>query len=162
MGPFAVEADNRRNLGRVWKDENGKYYDDINTPIISPDSKWLVTKGSSKEGTAKMWSLSSGGSFEVEVSEEVVNNEEPVRMVDVNYSGDPKEILLTPDTLFYADVTPRPEISDADLETGSLVVTRTIIPGSPEAIEEGMILRVWGPIKDGVVTAEILVYELIE
>jgi len=102
------------------------------------------------------------GSIELEVGVEVVNDEEPVRTVNVSHSGDSVDIILTPDTVIYADITPRPEISDADLASGSKLVTRTIIYGSPEAIGQGMILRVWGPIQDGVVTAEVLVYESSE
>jgi len=102
------------------------------------------------------------GSIEVEVGVEVVNDEEPVRTVNVSHSGDSVDIILTPDTVIYADITPRPEISDADLASGSKLVTRTIISGSPEAIGQGMILRVWGPVQDGVVTAAVLVYESIE
>ena len=69
---------------------------------------------------------------------------------------------MNADTAIYADITPEPEISDADLESGSKMVMRTIIPGSLEAIGEGMILRVWGPVQDGVVTAKVLVYESID
>jgi len=102
------------------------------------------------------------GRIEVEVSVEVVNDEEPVRTVNVSHSGDSVGIIVTPDTLIYADITLRPEISDADLASGSKRVTRTIIPGSAEAIGQGMVLRVWGMVQDGVVTAEVLVYESID
>ncbi|MFC1997892.1 hypothetical protein ACFLXI_09890, partial [Chloroflexota bacterium] len=93
------------------------------------------------------------GSIEVVVDVEVLNDEEPVRTVNISHSGDPVEIKMTSDTVIYADTTPTPEISDADLESGSKLITRTIRPGSFEAIEDGMILRVWGPVQDGVVTA---------
>ena len=102
------------------------------------------------------------GSIEVEVDVEVKNDEEPVRLVNVSHSGDPVNVMVNADTVVYADITPRPEISDADLESGSKTVTSTIVPGSLDAIGEGMILRVWGPTQDGVTTAEILVYETIE
>ena len=98
----------------------------------------------------------------MEVGVEVVNDEEPVGTVNISHSGNSVDIILTPDTVIYADITPRPEISDADVASGSKLVTRTIIFGSSEAIGEGMILRVWGPVQDGVVTAAVLVYESIE
>jgi hypothetical protein len=102
------------------------------------------------------------GSIEVEMDVEIKNDEEPVRTVNVSHSGDSVDIILTPDTLIYADITPRPEISDADLASGSKLIRRIIISGSPEAIGQGMILRVWGMVQDGVVTAEVVVYESIE
>ncbi len=102
------------------------------------------------------------GSIEVEVGVEVVNDEEPVRTVNVSHSGDPVEIILNSDTVIFADITPEPKISDADLESGSKLVTRTLIPGSAESIGQGMILRVWGPLQDGMITADVLVYELID
>ena len=102
------------------------------------------------------------GSIEVEVDVEVVNDEEPVRTVHVSNTGPSVEIQVTPATVIFADITPEPEISDADLVSGSKLVTRTIIPGSFEAIGDGMILRVWGPVQDGMVTAEVLVFETID
>jgi hypothetical protein len=82
------------------------------------------------------------GSIEVEVAVEVVNDEEPVRTVNVSHSDDPEQITLAPDTKIFADITPRPEISAIDLESGSKLVTRKIISGSADAIEQGMVLRV--------------------
>jgi hypothetical protein len=102
------------------------------------------------------------GSIEVEVAVEVVNDEDPVRTVRVSHSGDPVEVKVSVDTVVYADITPRPEISDSDLEAGSKRVTRVLTPGSLEEIEEGMVLRVWGSLADGVVTADVLVYGLID
>ena len=69
---------------------------------------------------------------------------------------------MTPATVIYADITPTPEISDADLASGSKLVMRTIVSGSLEAVGEGMILRVWGPVRYGIITAEVLVYESID
>ena len=102
------------------------------------------------------------GAIEVEVNVEVKNDEEPVRSVNISYSGDPVEIIVTPNTVLYSDITPQPEISDADLESGSKLVMRTIAPGSLDEIGKSMVLRAWGPVQDGVVTAEVLVYESIE
>jgi hypothetical protein len=70
--------------------------------------------------------------------------------------------MVTSDTAIYADITPQPEISDADLAAGSLMVMRRILPGTLEAIGGGMILRIWGTTQDGMLTADVLVYESIE
>ena len=85
-----------------------------------------------------------------------------VKSSTVNHTGDPIEIILNTDTKIFADITPEPEISDVDLASGSKLVTWTIILGSIELIGDGMILRIWGPIHDGMVIAEILVYESID
>ena len=70
-------------------------------------------------------------------------------------------ILITPDTIFYDDAIPRPELTDEFLRSGLKLVISAIIPGSREAVGEGTIQRVWGTIQGGLVTAEIAVYESI-
>ena len=102
------------------------------------------------------------GRIEVAVEVTIENDEEPVRSVSLSHSGASVDIIVNTNTVIYADITPAPEISEEDLEFGSKTVTRTIVPGKLNAIGEGMILRVWGPKQDGVVSAEILVYETIE
>ena len=101
------------------------------------------------------------GSIEVEVAVEVVNDEEPVRTVNVSHSGDSVEVVINSDTIVYKDITPQPEVSSQDLETGHKVITSKVIPGSLDEVGEGMILRVWGKNQDGRVIASVLVYEEI-
>ena len=102
------------------------------------------------------------GSIAVEISSKTINDEEPITTVNVSHSGDSIDVQVGPDTLVYRDITAMPEVSPADLETGTKVITRTIEPGSFDEIGEGMILRIWGEIQDGRVLADVLVYEEIQ
>lgn len=102
------------------------------------------------------------GSIEVEIGVEVVNDEDPVTTVNVTHSGDPVEVVVSPDTIVYKDITGRPEVSSEDLETGRKVITRSVEPGLLNEVGEGMILRVWGEAQSGRVIAEVLVYEQIQ
>ena len=102
------------------------------------------------------------GSIEVEIGVEVVNDEEPVKNINVNYTGDPIEILVSSDTAIYEDVTEIPEVTGEDLETGTKLITRKIQLGSLEEIGENMIIRVWGNKTKGSVIADVLVYERIQ
>lgn len=102
------------------------------------------------------------GSIEVEVAVEVVNDGDPVETVNITHSGDPVEVLVRSDSLVYKDITGRPEVTSADLETGRRVITRTVERGSLDELAEGMILWVWGEVQDGRVVADVLVYEQID
>ena len=102
------------------------------------------------------------GSIEVEIGVEVVNDEDPVRTLNVSHSGDPVEVVVTEDTVIYKDTTESPEVTSEDIETGHKVIDRTVEPGSLDEVGEGMILRVWGESRDGRVIADVLVYEQIQ
>jgi len=102
------------------------------------------------------------GSIEVEIGVEVINDEDPVKDINVSYTGDPINVLVTPDTEIYKDVTEIPEITAEDLETGEKLVMIEIQPGYLEDLEENMIIRVWGENSDGTVIANVLVYELVD
>ena len=101
------------------------------------------------------------GSITVEVSVEVVNDEDPEETINVSYSGEPVDVKVTADTVIYKDITEVPEVTQEDLESGNKVVLREIEPGSLDELEESMILRVWGSEIDGLVTADVLVFEEI-
>ncbi len=102
------------------------------------------------------------GSIEVEISVEVVNDEEPIETVNVSHSGDPVDVVVTENTIVYKDMTGHPEVTSEDLETGRKVITRTIGPGLLDEVGEGTILRVWGETQDGLIIADVLVYEIIQ
>jgi len=102
------------------------------------------------------------GSIEVEIGVEVINDEDPVKDINVSYTGDPINVLVTPDTEIYKDVTEIPEITAEYLETGEKLVMIEIQPGYLEDLEENMIIRVWGENSDGTVIANVLVYELVD
>lgn len=101
------------------------------------------------------------GTIEVEVGVDVINDEEPVTTVDASYDGPEKTILFTDDTQFYADDTPHPDITAADIEAGELTIQRNVTAGNPADIGDNMLLRIWGHDEDGQFVADIVVYEII-
>jgi hypothetical protein len=51
------------------------------------------------------------GSIEVDVSVEAVNDQEPVTTVNASHGGDEVQIAVDENTVYYKDVTERPEIT---------------------------------------------------
>ncbi len=101
------------------------------------------------------------GSIEVEVGVEIVNDEEPVTVVNANYSGPEETVTFNENTMFYKDTTLRPEITTADIEAGAITVTRSVEAGSADDIAENMMIRIWGHQEDGQLIADVVVYEEI-
>jgi hypothetical protein len=99
------------------------------------------------------------GRIEVSVDVEQINDQEPVTTANASYDGDEVNILFTDNTIFYEDTTEEPHIDRAEIEAGELTVTRTLQPGTAEAIGENMVIRAWGTVVDGQLVAEIVVYE---
>jgi hypothetical protein len=100
------------------------------------------------------------GSIEVDV--EVVNDQDPVRTVRAEHSGGEAQIRLTEATTYLADVTEMPEISDADIAAGELVVTRILESGSLGELAQPMMIRAWGVDQGGEFVADLMVYEPIQ
>jgi hypothetical protein len=101
------------------------------------------------------------GAIEVEVSVEVVNDEEPTTVVNARHSGEEITVVVGEGTVIYEDTTDRPEITSADIEAGEVIVLRTITPGSLEGLAANMIVRVWGTWQGDILLATTLVYEPI-
>lgn len=125
-------------------------------PAEAPDADGLYL---GRDGST----LTLGGSpIEVTVDVEVVNNEEPATTVNASHGGAEMTVVVTDATLIYEDTTPQPDITPADIEAGELTVTRTVTPGSLDDLGENMLVRAWGSEQDGVLVADILVYEAIQ
>lgn len=125
-------------------------------PAEAPDADGLYL---GRDGST----LTLGGSpIEVTVDVEVVNNEEPATSVNASHGGAEMTVVVTDATLIYEDTTPQPDITPADIEAGELTVTRTVTPGSLDDLGENMLIRAWGSEQDGVLVADILVYEAIQ
>jgi len=102
------------------------------------------------------------GSIKVEIGVEVVNDEDPVNIINISYTGDPVDIKISAKTVIYKDITEIPDVTVEDLNSGKKLVTREVVPGSLEELGENMVIRVWGNVDDGKVLADVLVYELIQ
>jgi hypothetical protein len=101
------------------------------------------------------------GAIEVDVSVEVINDEEPVTVVNASHDGDEVLLIVDENTLYYRDATGRPDITRAVVEAGQLQLTRVIEPGSLDEIGENMLVRAWGEVKDGRVVADLVLYDPI-
>jgi hypothetical protein len=99
------------------------------------------------------------GPIEVTVDVEQINGQEPVETANASYGGEEVAVLLTADTVYYEDTTEEPFIDDAMIEAGEITITRTLEAGSADGLGEDMVVRVWGSMVDGQLTAEIVVYE---
>lgn len=104
--------------------------------------------------------LGAGG-ISVEVDTEQVNGEEPVTTVQASHDGETVTVQVTAATAVYADTTPHPDITPADIEAGSKTISRTVAPGSVDEIGENSIIRVWGSEQNGQIVADVLVHEPI-
>jgi hypothetical protein len=102
------------------------------------------------------------GSIEVDVSVEAVNDQEPVTTVNASHGGDEVQIAVDENTVYYKDVTERPEITKEIVEGGQLRLTRALEPGSPDEIGQNMMIRAWGEIEDGRLVADLIVYDPIK
>lgn len=102
------------------------------------------------------------GAIEVTVDVEVVNDEEPVTAVNATHSGGEAQVRLTDNTQIYRDTTEMPEVTDEMLATGEATIQSTVEAGSAANIGENMVIRAWGSMEDGVLVADVLVYEAIK
>ncbi|MCO5183331.1 MAG: hypothetical protein M9965_05270 [Anaerolineae bacterium] len=102
------------------------------------------------------------GAIEVTVDVEVVNDEEPVTAVNATHSGGEAQVRLTDNTQIYRDTTEMPEVTDEMLATGEATIQSTVEAGSAVDIGENMVIRAWGSMEDGVLVADVLVYEAIK
>ncbi|MCO5190157.1 MAG: hypothetical protein M9918_18450 [Anaerolineae bacterium] len=102
------------------------------------------------------------GAIEVTVDVEVVNDEEPVTAVNATHSGGEAQVRLTDNTQIYRDTTEMPEVTDEMLATGEATIQSTVEAGSAADIGENMVIRAWGSMEDGVLVADVLVYEAIK
>jgi hypothetical protein len=69
------------------------------------------------------------GSIEVDVSVEAVNDQEPVTTVNASHGGDEVQIAVDENTVYYKDVTERPEITKEIVEGATDPRPRTGQPG---------------------------------
>ncbi len=102
------------------------------------------------------------GAIEVDVSVEIINDQEPKRVVNTSYDGSEVQLMVDENTIFYRDATVRPEITREILEAGQLQLTRVLETGSIDELGENMMVRARGEIKDGRLLADLIVYEPIE
>jgi hypothetical protein len=102
------------------------------------------------------------GAIEVDVSVEVINDQEPTTVVNASHSGDEIQLTVDENTVYYRDATERPEITKKLVESGYLQLTRVLEPGSLVEIGNNMEVRAWGRIKDGRLVADLIVFDLIE
>jgi hypothetical protein len=155
--PEAVIAVEQVINGESFSGEVRVIYED------SPDlpSEPAATGGLFLARNGDTFSVNSGP-IEVEVSVDVVNDEEPVRSVSARPIGeDEASFVITDKTIIYEDVTEEPNITPEDIEAGELIITRTVVPGSADEIGENMVLRAWGSEQNGQIVADVLVYEPI-
>ena len=101
------------------------------------------------------------GSIEVELSVKAINDEEPVTTVNASHDGDEVQVAVDENTVYYKDVTERPEITQEIVEAGQLQLTRTLEPGSLDEIDENMMIRAWGEVEGGRLVADLIVYDPI-
>ncbi len=101
------------------------------------------------------------GAIEVEVDVEAINDEEPVTTINASHSGDEVQLRVTDATVIYADTTEHPDVTDEMLEAGAVTLPSTVVAGSLDAITENTYIRAWGTFDDGVLVADVLVYEAI-
>jgi hypothetical protein len=102
------------------------------------------------------------GAIEVDVSVEIINDQEPKRVVNTSYDGGEVHLMVDENTIYYRDATVRPEITREILEAGQLQLTRVLETGSIDELGENMMVRAWGEIKDGRLLADLIVYDPIE
>jgi hypothetical protein len=98
------------------------------------------------------------GPVAVEVSVEVVNDQDPVTTIHANHHGDEAEFVVTPATIIYKDTTAQPQITPEDIEAGEMTILSTVAPGSLDEIGENMELRIWGTEQNGQLVADVLLY----
>jgi hypothetical protein len=102
------------------------------------------------------------GAIEVDVSVEVVNDQEPTTVVNASHDGDKVQLSVDGNTVYYRDATERPEITKEVVDAGQLQLTRVLETGSLDEVGENMMVRAWGEVKDGHLIADLIVYDPIE
>lgn len=102
------------------------------------------------------------GAIEVDVSVEVINDQEPVTVVNASHDGDEVQLVVDENTIYYRDATERPEITKEIVAAGQLQLTRVLEPGNLDEIGENMMVRAWGEVNDGVLKADLIVYDPIK
>ena len=101
------------------------------------------------------------GAIEVNVSVEIVNDEEPTTVVNASHDGDEVLLVVDENTVYYKDSTGRPEITKEIIEAGQLQLSRVLEAGSLAEIGKNTMVRAWGEVEDGRVVADLVVYEAI-
>ena len=102
------------------------------------------------------------GSIEVEADIEQVDDAEPVETVNAVHDGPTVDVRFDANTQFFLDNTGRIRPTAAEIAAGSMLVTRTIVPGSAADLGANMMVRVWGTVAGDQVLADIVVYEPIQ
>jgi len=102
------------------------------------------------------------GLIEVDVSVEAVNDQEPVTTISASHDGDDVQLAVGENTVYYEDVTERPEITPEMVAAGEHQVTRVLEPGSLDEIGDNMEIRAWGEVVNGQLVADVLVYGAIK
>jgi hypothetical protein len=102
------------------------------------------------------------GLIEVDVSIEAINDQEPVTTINASHDGDDVQVAVDGDTVYYKDVTERPEIAPEMVAAGQHQVTLELEPGSLDEIGDNMEIRAWGEVVNGQLVADVLVYSAIK
>jgi hypothetical protein len=98
----------------------------------------------------------------VDVSVEALNDQEPVTTINASHDGDDVAVTVDENTVYYKDVTERPEITPEMIAAGEHQVTLELEPGSLDEIGDNMEIRAWGEVVDGQLVADVLVYGVIK
>ena len=102
------------------------------------------------------------GSIEISADIEIVNDQEPVKNVHASHDGAEITFQVTDQTRYLRDTTERPELTPELIKQGQVTVPGTTAPGSLEEMGPDSVVRVWGTSQDGILTADLVVYETIE
>jgi len=102
------------------------------------------------------------GPIEVDVSIEAINDQDPVTTINASHGGDDVPLVVDVGTVYYKDVTERPEITPEMIAAGEHQVTLELEPGSLDEIGDNMEIRAWGEVVDGQLVADVLVYGVIK
>ncbi len=102
------------------------------------------------------------GAIEVEASVEAINDAEPVTTINASHSGDEVQLRVTDATTIYADITEHPDVTAEMLAAGSVTIPSSVVAGSLDELTDNTYIRAWGTFDDGVLVADVLVYEAIK
>jgi hypothetical protein len=151
-----IAVDEVKNGERFGGEVRISYTDPPEVPARAEDAAGLFLSRNGDE-------LSLGtGTIEVEVSVEAINDQEPTTTINASHDGDEVQLTVDENTVCFRDATERPELTKDLVEAGHLQLTRVLEAGSLDEIGENTMVRAWGEVQDGRLTAELIVYDPIQ
>ena len=140
--------------GETTSDEVRLVFEDApEIPDSQPDAFGLYL-----ERTGELITLGSG-SIEVSTDVKVVNDQVPVRTVHASHDGPEITFRVNDQTRFLRDATRQPELTPRMIAQGKVILPGSVTPGSLEEIGTDTVVRAWGTSQDGILTADLVVYE---